>query len=58
MQAPSPVSSEGEKCPGRFAEGSGQVGDGSVYGDYQIGLADNFGGVGKIADGILQVMHV
>ncbi len=58
MQSPSPVSSEGEKCPGRFAEGSGQVGDGSVYGDYQIGLADNAGGVGKVANRIPQIMYV
>ncbi len=58
MKAPAPVGSVGEQCPNGFAKGTGQVGGGSVHGDYQVGLADDTGGVGKIADGIPQVVHV
>ncbi|SVC55368.1 uncharacterized protein METZ01_LOCUS308222, partial [marine metagenome] len=58
MQAPSPVSSEGQQCPSGFAEGSSKVGGGCIHGDHQISLADNSGGVGKVANRIPQIMYV
>jgi hypothetical protein len=45
---PAPVGLPGEKQPEGFAQGAGEVGDGSVGGEDEVELGDGRGGVGEV----------